>query len=83
MSFFYLPVPSQIHPLQQTFFRPFFDIPLRSGKRHVEPGGDFNEGLAVEFIRQGVQEELAADGGDDFVSKECTRQGDGGENGFG
>lgn len=52
----------QIHPLQQPFFRPFLDIPLGGGQRHSKPGGDVDEGLAVEFVRQGVQEELAADG---------------------
>ena len=62
MILFPLPVPPQIHPLQQPFFRPFLDIPLGGGQRHSKPGGDVDEGLAVEFVRQGVQEELAADG---------------------
>ncbi len=52
----------QIHPLQQPFFRPFLDIPLGGGERHSQPGGDVDEGLAVEFVRQGVQEKLATDG---------------------
>ena len=61
-ALFHLPIPPQIHPLQQPFFRPFFDIPLGGGQRHSQPGGDVDEGLAVEFVRQGVQEELATDG---------------------
>ena len=52
--------PPQILPLNP--YCPLFDVLLCRRKRHIEPGGDVGECLAVDFIWQSVQEELTMGG---------------------